>query len=52
MVCALTVRTLKPVKAIAPFVESVGTDGLFETVEDVTPNAEHDRMKYESEQRE
>jgi hypothetical protein len=24
-------------KAVAPFVESVGTDGLFEIVEDVTP---------------
>lgn len=26
-------------KAIAPFVQAVGTDGLFEIVEDVTPTA-------------
>jgi hypothetical protein len=46
MLCALTVRRLEPgtfqrsydeqLQAIAPFVESVGTDGLYEIVEEWT----------------
>ena len=41
MLCALTIRTLKrghaeQLEAIAPFVESVGADGLYEIVEEFT----------------
>jgi hypothetical protein len=38
MLCALTVRTLKPGTSdqfLASYVESVGVDGLYDVVEDV-----------------